>query len=356
MNNQNSGLENLDSNNENNLNNQMNIPQNNNFNNGMNIPQNNNFNMNIPINKTNNIINNPQDDNLGRPVFHPMNEYHPNEEPSKERKSFLKKLDYKKILIIGGIIVFIIVVVIIGKNIFKNKKSSSEDFLASNSFFLSNKNNSAIFDKNGKQLTDFIYQSGSDFINGSALVENPNDERGLVSESGKMLIEFGKCNYLLRYGSVFICTTSDHKHILYDSKGNVLLEDKNLDGFDAVGEYAYSVISNGKDMMVYNYNGDKVTSFPVDDSLSLFNNEPIIDGIDNYASINYDNKSYIIDNNSKLLFTLDEPYCISAVSEDKKQFIISSCLIGKFILAKISIHTYANFFGTRQKELYENII
>ncbi len=339
MNNQNTGLENLGNldNNGNNLNDQINIPQNNNLNDQINIPQNNNLNINIPINNnvnfnketnnfSNNMINASEDNNLGRPEFHPMNQYHHNVESSIEKESFLKKLDYKKILIIGGIIVFIIVGVIVGKNIFKNKKSSSEDILASNSFFISNKNNSAIFDKSGKQLTDFIFQSGSDkFINGAALVENNNNEKGLVSESGKMLIEFGKCKYLFRYGSVFICATADSNDILYDSKGNVLIEDKNLDGFDAVGEYAYSVISNGKDMMVYNYKGDKVTSFPVNDSLSLFNNEPILDGIDNYASINYDNKSYIIDTNSKLLFTLDEPFCVSAVSEDKKQFIISSC-------------------------------
>ena len=351
MNNQNTGLENLGNldNNGNNLNDQINIPQNNNLNdqinipqnnnldNQMNIPQNNNLNINIPINNnvnfnketnnfSNNMINASEDNNLGRPEFHPMNEYHHNVESSIEKESFLKKLDYKKILIIGGIIVFIIVGVIVGKNIFKNKKTSSEDILASNSFFLSNNNNSAIFDKNGNQLTDFIFQSGPDkFINGAALVENDNDEKGLVSESGKMLIEFGKCKYLFRYGSVFTCTTAESNDILYDSNGKILLETDYLDGFDEVNKYEYSVISDKKNMMVYNYKGEKITFFPVNDSLSLFNNKPLIKGIDNYVSINYDGKSYIIDSDSKLLFTLDEPYCVSSVSEDKKQFIISSC-------------------------------
>ena len=53
----------------------------------------------------------------------------------------------------------------------------------------------ALFNEDGKKLTDFIFTSTSDFVNGTALVKK-DDAYGIINANGKMTVDFGKYNYI----------------------------------------------------------------------------------------------------------------------------------------------------------------
>ncbi len=244
-----------------------------------------------------------------------------------------KKINPKLLIIIVIAIIIVIVGIIFIPKLFGNneKDNVSKSLTDSTSFWVRNSENLyAMFDIDGKQLTGFDYTSvNSEFINGTANVENKNNEYGLISSSGKMIIEFGKYDYISQQYAVYEMTDKEYNKYLYDSSGKFIRQlEKDEDIRSYIGEYTYALIESDTEYKVIDYNGKEITSFAVSKDDSDISS-PKGNSKKNYVSIFYNNINYIIDiSKGKLLLTIPDSriFCISDINdENPDEFILNTC-------------------------------
>ncbi len=248
-----------------------------------------------------------------------------------------KKFNFR-ILIIIAIVIAIITGGIFVFKLFSNtdnneKQNLTKSITASTSFWIRNNENLyAMFDINGKQLTGFDFTSvSSSFVNGTAEVRNRNNEYGLISSNGEMIIEFGKYDLISSQYAVYEMTDKDYNKFLYNSYGKFIRElddEKNEDIESFVGEYTYALIESDYDYKVIDYNGKEITTITIpEDDDDIYS--PTANSKDNYVSIFYNNVSYIIDiSKGEVLLTIPDSrrFCIDDVNEENPtDFILATC-------------------------------
>lgn len=184
----------------------------------------------------------------------------------------MKKFKLKKVIIGIAIIIFLILmaigILVFAKSTNTNKKVNGDEVFSSNSsFFLPNKEKKyALFNADGKQLTDFIFSEERDFKDGVAKVENKDTkEYGIIRENGKYLIEFGKYDYISQSGTLFLVRDKEANYKIINSKGKeVFSEEYDIEQFE-YQDYLYSV-SNDEIVNIVDYNGKVIDTFEKKDS------------------------------------------------------------------------------------------
>ena len=250
----------------------------------------------------------------------------------------------KKLIII--IIVALIITAVIVAAIFllpklfsanSDDETSLEDSVTkTNSFFIRDgqKGNYALFDIEGNKLTDFIFEEYDTFANGATAVVNADGKYGIIDTNGKMVVDFGTCNYIYQEGSLYQCTTDDGYKLL-DAKGKTILTADYLDADSPIGYHLFTlVLVEAKDKeatyIAYDYKGNEITSFPANKK-SIFSDVDMSSEGD-FVTVFSDNTSYFFNAaKSKLLFTLndDTQYCIQSVNDVKpNEFIVDNCAYG----------------------------
>lgn len=252
---------------------------------------------------------------------------HPTQSPSSK-----KKINLKLLIIIAAVIIVIVAGVIFVPKLLSNKEKTnmSDSLTSSSSFWISNAEDLyALFDINGKQITEFEYTSvGSTFISGTTVVKNKNNEYGLISSTGKLLVDFGEYDYISEQNAVYRMTDNKYNDYLYNSAGKLVRQlEKNEDIISYVGEYTYVLTESDTSYKVINYNGKEIISFNVatDDDID----SPYTSSKENYVSIFYNNVNYIIDiSKGKVLLTFNDSrrFCVRAVNEENsEEFILGTC-------------------------------
>lgn len=230
----------------------------------------------------------------------------------------------KFIPIIGVVLVAIIVCsIFISK---KDKTKLSEfDVNYSNAFFISNGSNYALFNNDGKQLTDFTYSYVDEFINNTALVKS-DGKYGVINSKGKMVVELGKYTYISSEAGLYIVTDSmDHEYLI-NGKGKVLydMDNKELKTFSGVDMYSILVDNTDNKYKLLNYEGKVLVQFTKNSS----DEEPSTNEEDNYITIFYNNKNYVFNaatSKKVVSFDSDVHYCVNAVEEEGKYATFNSC-------------------------------
>lgn len=190
----------------------------------------------------------------------------------------------KMIFVIVAIIGIALLAFFVYKKFF-DKTSEEFDINYSTSFFLLDNNNKyALFDDDGNRLTEFIFDKVSNFVNGTATVTKA-DQVGIISDSGKMTVDFGKYTFISAKGGLYEVHGGDYHYYLIDSNGKVLydLESAHLKTF--IGSNLYSILDDEKSntYQVLNYNGKKMADFPkIEDSL-----DPATSEEEGYLSVYY---------------------------------------------------------------------
>jgi hypothetical protein len=239
-----------------------------------------------------------------------------------------KKQFTPKMLIILVAVAIAGVAIFLGYKLFDKTEASNniDDINYSNAFFLENKENKyALFNENGKQLTDFIFKSASPFKNETAKVTNEKGEAGIISSNGKMTVQFGKYSVITQSSGLYkVITKDDYNDYLIDGKGNIISDLEKDRYISYIGADLYSIIEKNNTFIVLNYNGKKIISFPsVKDA-----EDPTTNDEDNYSSVFYNNKEYILNTKTSkelLSFDTNKHYCINEVSEDGKEMILGLC-------------------------------
>ncbi len=238
------------------------------------------------------------------------------------------KYNKKLIFLFIVIAIFIIVLGVVAFLYFKKDKNKNleMDITDSTAFFIENEDKKyALFNDEGNQLTEFIFTSVDDFVNGTALVEKDN-AYGIIDSNGKMTVDFGKYSYITTVASMYKIRAEDYHSILIDGTGKVLydLNDNNLITF--IGGY-YSILKekSTKTYKVLNPQGIVMTSFPVVENID---HDPTTNEIDEFISVFYNNKNFILNEKTGkevISFNDDKHYCVNQVEEDGKIIILNSC-------------------------------
>lgn len=249
---------------------------------------------------------------------------------NQPKKGFVITDNLRKIII--GVVA--VVVVILGffaiKNVIEGSKVLDADSLTSSSAFaIKDKNDKyAIFNNDGKNLTGFIYKDVSEFFNGNAIVTNKNGDNGIISQSGKMIIPFGKYSNIKRTGALYELRDKNYDYVLATSTGKIvnnLKNEKVIMKFTNVDSF-YTILEGDNNYTFLNFNGTKFLTIGKNKSIS---SEPFIYDKDELISISYNGKNYMYNaaTGKKIVeFDSDDKYCIyDRNDENSKEIILRNC-------------------------------
>lgn len=239
----------------------------------------------------------------------------------------------KKILLIVIAILVIGMMVFAGYKFFFEDKTSNEEFdiNETTAFFLQDSDSKyALFNEEGKQLTEFIYTHVGSFINGTAEVET-DEQEGIINVYGKITVPLGKYKYITQEGGLY--SVSEYKEESYNKSlvngsGKILYNLNKVDVNSFIGTDTFLILEFEEEnkYTVINYEGKELVSFPkVDDEIE----DPSTNEEDGHISIFYNNKNWIFNvNTGKQLAAFDSElhYCVNRVSEDGNIITLNSCV------------------------------
>lgn len=304
---------------QNNINNHFNnsTVNNNLVNNNMqpNIPVNNNtVNINNQPNSFLNSTNDSENPKLGADYKNQTNPVLGNIKP--------RKMNIKILIAIILAIIVIALGVVLTIKLLNKKETTSESILSSSAFFLPGNNELyALFNEDGKQITEFIFDLTSEFINGTALVENENGEYAIINEAGKYIVNFGEYEYINKVGTLYKVADKDYNEFLIDAKKNVITPLNEI----RVQDYGdlYVLLKDTENYGLLNYVGKNILTIKRVDT----SGEPRIEEQKGYAIIFYNNETFIVNLlTGKLIANFKEEirYDFNSFSSDDSSFVINN--------------------------------
>jgi len=294
-----------------------------------------------------------------QPTNNPVNYNSAPVQPSSNsnNKKFdnLKKMMNLKV-IIAGILVILILVVAVVKILSNN--NSSLNVKDSTSFFLeNNKQKVALFNKNGKKLTKFEFDSSYtdhyNFLNHVSIVRK-GEKKGLLNDHGKYLLKLGNYKKINRVGYLYEIEDSKGNKKIVNSLGKTVYKKsyESLESLDTLN-YNLFILKLDNELKVMNYNGkiidtirysgsDKEVTHPkvnrayIDDDVS----EKL-----SYELFVYNNKTYIYDlKSNKKYLELDGSYLLAA--QNKKG--------NKIVLSKSNGYSFDSYYIYSNKKMLQN--
>ena len=150
----------------------------------------------------------------------------PNQQATNTEPKPAPKFDIKRILMPIMAVACIILVVVIGVVLYNTlsgpKLKKGEKAMLSEAAFIPKTTEKdskyALFDKNGKQLTEFDIKDHETIVAGYALIQNDNDEYAVINQKGKITIDWQKSE-IEQYGGLFLVYANDNEGVLVTGKG-----------------------------------------------------------------------------------------------------------------------------------------
>ncbi|MFI3307132.1 MAG: hypothetical protein R3Y21_01055 [Mycoplasmatota bacterium] len=219
---------------------------------------------------------------------------------SRNRLSKKKKVIFIviPILFVLSMIIFILV--------------SNNDFFCKseeiNNFLISNGEKYALFNSNGEQLTEFIYDSSyNSYINGGIILSRDNIDV-LIDKEGKEVLVGNEDSYLFIKGILYSFLNNDENDEiisgLYAGNGELIYSNEYnvLSFLGSVTNYYdddYAIITDDLNIIVLNYKYEEILEIEKPDS----SDNIYAYSDDGYLSLNSNNYFYLIDlENAKVVF------------------------------------------------------
>ena len=228
----------------------------------------------------------------------------------KDKKKIFKAIGFLALVAIVAVGIFFAI------KFLTNKKGYTFETLSkTDSFFLTNEDGDyALFNEDGEQLSEFIFDDVGNFYGGVAAVSHKDGRDGAIKENGKYLVELGEPSVYGNYGLFNVVDYSSEnfgeKLLSYNGKnvaeGYTLEIDSYAYGalfiitkYDPSGNKAYQVVNYaGKDMGTladpdeythYSYDGEYLDSYMLGEQLVVDGELEICDGYvgEEYAKLAY---------------------------------------------------------------------
>ena len=209
----------------------------------------------------------------------------------------------------------------------KEEGGLSESLTHATSFWIANSEGdaTALFDMDGNQLTDFIYDIYSKkFINGVTMVKTKDGKPGLIDTKGNLVVGLEQYKYIFEEGGNYRAVDADYNDYLLNSAGKMIrMLEEDEEFFDDVDGYTYSIIESENDYTIIDYNGETVLTLPKEDDVELGRNYMHSQG--DYLSIFYNQTNYIINLATKQveIELPNQHYCIDTIKDN--EMIIYAC-------------------------------
>ncbi len=242
------------------------------------------------------------------------------------KKDTPRKWNQKNLVIAG--IAFVVIVILawgIYKFFFAKEKYTYANFTDTEAFFLSNaEGNYALFNEDGKQLTDFIFDDIDTFYGGAARVKTVDGDYGIVKEDGKFLVAPTK-DRIGDYGALYELTDSSMKSRVVNYQGKSVIEGYGISIHKFSDSAIYYISSlateNGTEpteVKVVNYKGKVMDTIPNTDYFAT-------DYVkEKYTSLSDGTVTYVYNiDKGKRVAKVDGSYCVqSAVGN---HILLTSC-------------------------------
>ena len=260
------------------------------------------------------------------------------EEEPKKKKNIFKILILLIIVAAAGVFLY----PKIKSMLYKPEISDADKLYETTSFWLRNTEGKwAIFDINGKQLTDFIYtEVREEFVNNTAMVKNDKNQYAIITSLGKELIKFGKYEKIKDVSAGYIAQTADNKNFLYNRAGQLIKELGSNPiafgykyGLNGYGSNLYVGIFDNNEFTIINYAGEELLKFPyVENEYTIDKSgekiSPKIDLYDDkYLSVFYNQHNYIINMRTKeKIIDFESPleFNVASANEEKNEIFLKS--------------------------------
>lgn len=256
----------------------------------------------------------------------------PKEKKSIDFKGLFEKYSKDKNFRIGAIAIVAVILIIVlfnvlhkpsEKELLKQEATYTESF-----FFKGDEDYSTLYSDKGKKLSKDKFDSTTAFIDGAAIVTNDDGDKGVISDSGKMLIPYDKYDSLYRYGGLYVATDKDGVYLLSSRGKKVLTLDDNYDtDYDASGSTSL-MINTEKNALLYSYKGNKIATLPYDED-----DDMMIDESGDYAVAFSGGKNVLYNiHTAKVIAKFDakSAYCINGANEKGTEFSLYTCDGGWF--------------------------
>ena len=205
-----------------------------------------------------------------------------------------------------------------------SKDSYKDKATYADAFFIRNKKGKyALFNDDGKKVTDFIFDNAGKFIDKTTVVYKENDGYAIIDTEGKQIVKYGKYGYISNYEGLYK-VRSDKGYALINSDGKVILDEENLSVSSYGDDYPFAVVETNKNFIVYMYDGTKIYTFDKEEGVK----DPTTNHIDEYATVFYNGENIIINLKEKELiktFKNNQHFCANYVTEDKKILSLNAC-------------------------------
>lgn len=264
--------------------------------------------------------------------------------------------DKKKIFKAIGFLALVAIVVVgifFAIKFLTNKKGYTFETLSkTDSFFLTNEDGDyALFNEDGEQLSEFIFDDVGNFYGGVAAVSHKDGRDGAIKENGKYLVELGEPSVYGNYGlfNVVDYSSENFGEKLLSYNGKNVAEGYTLDvdsyaygalfiitKYDLNGTETFSVVNYaGKDMGTlanpeeythYSYDGEYVTLISEDKTI-LYNiekAEKVLETDGNYCVTDGANKAVLLNSCSIDWWAEDEENTYKVVLNKKVAYTIDS--------------------------------
>lgn len=229
-----------------------------------------------------------------------------------------KKRKLLPILLISVVVLLVVGFVIWKLFVPKNKKYTYATLKDTNAFFLPNDENYyALFNEDGKQLTEFQFDKVGEFYGGVTKVTNEEGKFAIIKENGSYLVKFTD-DEILSYQSLFLIKPKEGKSRLINYEGKKLLEEESI-AVSSFDDASLFLVSTDKEKVtVMNYNGTKI------EDLKKKKYSKSIATVDGLVTLIGNQKTYLykLDTGTKIYET-DGSYCITKA--DGSAIVLSSC-------------------------------
>lgn len=250
----------------------------------------------------------------------------------KNKKADYSYNYYKKNNSLGiFIIIAIIVLAIFGsllayQHFFMIERVDFKDLYLTDNFFvadLNEKDKYYLYDNTGKKVLEEAFYSVDKFYNKASIVYNDLKKVGLISEDGRMLMEFGKYLKIERKGFLYKVTDLKNKQYLVDKNNKKIADLEKVKILDTNSNY-FLILRESNTYKVLDYKGDKLINLT-----KIGANTPSISVKSGYLSLFYNGINYLFDltTSRKILEFKDlNHYCVNSVNDqDKGEIILNLC-------------------------------
>ena len=236
--------------------------------------------------------------------------------PRKSKKKLIAIIAAAAVLVAGGVTALIIFLNL-------NKSGDGETVFDTDAFFIRETRDSssklALFKKDGRRVTDFIFTTGSSFINGYTVVRNADEQYGILDHDGNMTVDFGVYERIYELNGLFEVKSGDDAKIISAKGDDIAVGYK---GYKRDYDAPYVAIqTEDKKYTLYNAYGDSILDFESETAPSFATRDKRV-----ASSLSYDGHLVLFNNKTlKIVFNreTDSSYELYDVSAGENVYVFS---------------------------------